>query len=44
MAQLLGISAEQVDGIPPLFLKERGVKRVDNRKVLRCPGARGVDD
>ncbi len=34
MAQLLGLSAEQVDGIRPLFLKERGVKRVDDRKVL----------
>ncbi len=34
MAQLLGLSAEQVDGIRPSFLKERGVKRVDDRKVL----------
>ena len=34
MAQLLGLSAEQVDGIRPLFPKERGVKRVDDRKVL----------
>ena len=34
MAQLLGLSAEQVDGIRPLFLKEQGGKRVDDRKVL----------
>ena len=34
MAQLLGLSAEQVDGIRPLFPKERGVKRVEDRKVL----------
>ena len=34
MAQLLGLSAEQVDGIRPLFPKERGVKRVGDRKVL----------
>ena len=34
MAQLLGLSTEQVDGISPLFPKERGVKRVDDRKVL----------
>ena len=34
MAQLLGLSAEQVDHIRPLFPKERGVKRVDDRKVL----------
>ena len=35
MAQLLGLSAEQVDGgIRPLFPKERGGKRVDDRKVL----------
>ena len=34
MAQLLGLSAEQVDGIRPLFPKERGVKRVDDRKVF----------
>ncbi len=34
MAQLLGISAEQVDGIRPLFPKEQGVKWVDDRKVL----------
>ncbi len=33
MAQLLGLSAEQVDGIRPLFPKERGVKRVEDRKV-----------
>ena len=35
MAQLLGLSTEQVDGIRPLFPKERGGKRVDDRKVLR---------
>ena len=29
-----GLSAEQVDGIRPLFSKERGVKRVDDRKML----------
>ncbi len=34
MAQLLGLSTEQVDGIRPLFPKERGVKWVDTRKVL----------
>ncbi len=34
MAQLLGLSTEQVDGIRPLFPKERGGKRVDDRKVL----------
>ena len=34
MAQLFGLSVEQVDGIRPLFPKERGVKRVDDRKVL----------
>ncbi len=34
-AQLLGLSAEQVARIRPLFPKERGVKRVDDRKVLR---------
>ena len=34
MAQLLGLSAEQIDGIRPLFPKERGGKRVDDRKVL----------
>ena len=34
MAQLLGLSAEQVDGIRPLFPKERGVERVNDRKVL----------
>ncbi len=33
-AQLLGLSAEQVDHIRPWFPKERGVKRVDDRKVL----------
>ncbi len=35
MAQLLGLRAEQVDGIRPLFPKERGGKRVEDRKVLR---------
>ena len=35
MARLLGLSGEQVDGIRPLFPKERGGKRVDDRKVLR---------
>ncbi len=34
MAQLFGLSAEQVDGIRPLFPKERSGKRVDDRKVL----------
>ncbi len=34
MARLFGLSAEQVDGIRPLFPKERGVKWVDDRKVL----------
>ena len=34
MAQLLGLSGEQVDGIRPLLPKERGGKRVDDRKVL----------
>ncbi len=34
MAQLFWLSAEQVDRIRPLFPKERGVKRVDDRKVL----------
>ncbi len=34
MAQLFGISGEQVDRIRPLFPKEPGVKRVDDRKVL----------
>ena len=29
MAQLFGISGEQVDRIRPLFPKEPGVKRVD---------------
>ncbi len=33
MAQLLGLSAEQVARIRPLFPKERG-ERVDDRKVL----------
>ena len=31
---LSGLSPEQVDHIRPLFPKERGVKRVDDRKVL----------
>ncbi len=35
MAQLFGLSTEQVDGIRPLFPKERGGKRVDDRKVAR---------
>ncbi len=34
MAPLLGLSTEQVDGIRPLFPKERDGKRVDDRKVL----------
>ena len=34
MARLFWLSAEQVDGIRPFFLKERGGKRVDDRKVL----------
>ena len=34
MAQLFGLRQEQVDRIRPLFPKERGVKRVDDRKVL----------
>ena len=34
MAQLFWLSAEQVDGIRPFFPKERGVKRVEDRKVL----------
>ena len=34
MAQLLGLSAEQVDRIRPLFPKEHGGKRVEDRKVL----------
>ncbi len=33
MARLLGISKEQVARICPLFPKERGGKRVDDRKV-----------
>ncbi len=44
MAQLFGLSVEQVVRIRPFFPKERGVKRVDDRKVLRCPRARGADD
>ncbi len=35
MAQLLGLSTEQVARIRPLFPKEAGGKRVDDRKVLR---------
>ncbi len=34
MAQLFWLSEEQVDGIRPFFPKERGVKWVDDRKVL----------
>ncbi len=34
MARLLGLSTEQVDRICPLSPKERGVKRVDDRKML----------
>ncbi len=34
MAQLFGLSTEQVAGIRPLFPKERGGKRVGERKVL----------
>ncbi len=34
MARLLGLREEQIAGIRPLFPKERGVKRVDDRKVL----------
>ncbi len=34
MAQLFWLSEEQVDRIRPLFPKERGGKRVDDRKVL----------
>ncbi len=34
MAHLLGLSAEQVDGIRPLFPKEHDVKRVEDRQVL----------
>ncbi len=34
MAQLFWLSGEQVAHIRPLFPKERGVKRVDDRKVL----------
>ncbi len=33
-SRLFWLSAEQVDGIRPLFPKEWGVKRVDDRKVL----------
>ncbi len=34
MARLLWLREEQVAGIRPLFPKEQGVKRVDDRKVL----------
>ena len=34
MAQLLGLSAEQVARICPLFPKERGGRRVNDRRVL----------
>ncbi len=34
MAQLFGLSAEQVARIRPLFPKKRSVKQVDDRKVL----------
>ena len=34
MAQLFGLSAEQVARIRPLFPKERAGKRVHDRKVL----------
>ncbi len=34
MAQLFWLSAGQIDRIHPLCPKERGVKRVDDRKVL----------
>ncbi len=34
MAQLFGLSGEQVDGIRPFFPKEQGGKRVDDRKAL----------
>ncbi len=34
IAQLFWLREEQVDRIRPLFPKERGVKRVDDRKVL----------
>ncbi len=34
VAQLFWLSTEQVDRIRPLFPKERGMKRVDDRKVL----------
>ena len=34
MAQLFGLSAEQVARIRPLLPKEQGGKRVDDRKVL----------
>ena len=50
MAQSFGLSGEQVDDILPLFPKERGGKRVDDRKVLSGiipvmqKGLRWVDD
>ena len=31
---MVGLGAEQVDGIRPLFPKERGGKRVNDRRVL----------
>ncbi len=34
MAQLFGLSKEQVVRIRPFFPKERGGKRADDRKVL----------
>ncbi len=34
MARLLWLREEQVAGIRPLFPKEQGVKRVEDRKVL----------
>ena len=37
MAQLFGISGEQVDRIRPLFPKEPGVKRVDAPARLWSP-------
>ena len=50
MTRLFGLSAEQVACILPLFLKERGGKRVEDRKVLSGiipvmqKGLRWVDD
>ncbi len=45
MAQLFGLSQEQVVGIRPLFPKKRGVKRVDDKRhPLRDPeGSAQVD-